>query len=249
MKYRFSIFVFVFFVFFILLSAPASCCSADLEDLKTDNLEDFPGANEGCQLRQHFNNSIVAYTLNHISQDSDLIITGTVVQNTLFWARYEGYNYSHADTVIEVDEYLKGSSLPHIHVTTLGSIEDETCIMNGGLNPILIPGDQVLLFLFEDENNANSYYSPNYYVIAGFNQGHLIKVDDRYVGIHERFNVTVDDVKKSIDAKESLGDKISFIAEQLKPIPKYIFSLQFLRELFSVFKSIPGYLFSNYFSR
>jgi hypothetical protein len=181
---NFAILFFVF-CFSILLLSSVSCCSEESED-------DFPGANHGCQLIRNFNDSMVDYTLNYISKESDLIITGTVCQNTVFWAQYDGYNYSYADTIIEVDDYLKGSDLAQIHVITLGSIEDETCIMNGGLTPILSPGDQVLLFLSEDSRN------PGCYILNTF-QGYLKKDGDRYVG---KYNVTVDDVKKSIDAKE-----------------------------------------------
>ncbi|WP_338098628.1 hypothetical protein [Methanolapillus africanus] len=162
---------------------------------------DFSGANYGCALG--YNVSYHMYSnVDEISEAADLILIGTVGESTIVWDDgdfldddYFGKNFANADTVIEVDEYLKGSGLSEIHVITIGSL-NESCIMDGRVNPILSPGDQVLLFLSESERYPNSYSITS-------NQGYLIKDGDRYVGDFGRLNTTVDEVKNSIEA----GDK------------------------------------------
>jgi len=182
--------LFLISIFFIILLIPISYCCSD----------DFSGASYGCDLG--YNISYHMYgTVGEISEAADIILIGTVGQSTVIWddgdfldSDYFGKNFANADTIIEVEEYLKGSGLLQIHVITIGSL-NESCIMDGKVNPILSQGDQVLLFLNESTRYQNSYSITS-------NQGYLVKDDDRYVGDFGRFNTTVDEVKKGIEEKE-----------------------------------------------
>jgi hypothetical protein len=90
--------------------------------------------------------------LRYLSNNSDVILTGKVVQKKSEWAG----NKTKIITIVTVaaDEYLKGSSSNEITVICLGGEADGTGELYTHM-PVFTLKENVLLFLKKDRNNYN----------------------------------------------------------------------------------------------
>ncbi|MDH4068885.1 MAG: hypothetical protein OEV30_00520 [Ignavibacteria bacterium] len=86
--------------------------------------------------------TVAAISLDQLTNDSDLIVHGTVLSSHSTWEDQSIYTY----TTIRVTETLKGPSETEIVVKQLGGAVGDTRAEIDG-SPVLNPGDELVLFL------------------------------------------------------------------------------------------------------
>ena len=159
--------------------------------------------------------SLAQQTVEQITDESDIIIIGTVKSSDTSWfhntskrIQPEGWEsdeerwdlkYVVTYYTVEIENYLKGDGPKEITVGLLGgTVRNHTFIFED--SPTLTENEKVLLFLQPSWEGAVNYTGPDTYIIYGYYQGKYSLDNDKAINYDSSLNTTKDSLIEKVKA-------------------------------------------------